>query len=126
MNANASNTGRHTHRRALLAAFLLILSASLPTAAVAVPIMKILELSREGALVTYNVGENGYGKAVVSMCDSCGEFLELDITPRTRLILDGRDVSFADHPAADGSRMTVFYLPDEKRLTRIVATSPPQ
>lgn len=123
MKHTASNQTTRRRLPALLAASLLALAVTFPPAAFTVPIMKILELSREGALVTYSVGETGFGKAVVSKCDTCGEKIELDITPQTRLIVGGKEVSFRDYPTADQSRVTVFYLPDENRLTRIVASS---
>ncbi len=104
-------------------AMAIAIAIAIPTApAIAVPIMKVLELSREGALVTYRVDRNGFGKAIVYLCDSCSETIELEITPQTRLEVNGKEASFRQHSRARRSRMTVFYLPDERRLTRIVAS----
>lgn len=108
-------------------AWLLLACLALPLpAALAAPVMKVLELSHEGALISWRVNETGRGQATVALCDGCGQDTIMSITSQSRLLVGGTEVPFSDHRSAAQVRVTVFYLPDENRITRIVVDDLPQ
>ncbi|KAA3629001.1 MAG: hypothetical protein DWQ08_07065 [Proteobacteria bacterium] len=107
-------------RAAAVAAMLLVLTAP----ANAIPVMKILELSKEGALITYKVNARGVGTASVSTCEDCKDTIKLRITANSKLVVQGVETPFEKVPRLKNRRVTVYYLPKKNLLTRLIIDEP--
>ncbi len=94
--------------------------------AMAAPVMKPLEESREGVLVSFEINRHGVGKALVDACDGCEQRMRLRIEPTTEVYVVDRKLSPGRSIRANSRRCTVFYLPTEGRLTRLVVMEPLQ
>ncbi len=105
-----------------IAAILAVYLVPLP--APAAPILTVTERALESVRVSCRIDNRGHGTAKVAFCQQCATSVTLLVSPRTRLVIDERERPAKDLARVRSQVATVYYLPESRRVTRIVIGTP--